>query len=54
MDRVHHPVSDIGFVATTIVVLDPEVPGDLERILRDQLGMALEKDRATVEVLVVR
>ena len=33
---------------------DPEVPGDLERILRDQLGLALKESRAAVEVLVVR
>ena len=33
---------------------DPEVSADLERVLREYLGLALEEDRATVEVLVVR
>ena len=33
---------------------DPDRPGDLERVLGEQLGLALEEGRATIEVLVVR
>ncbi len=55
--RVDRPVLDAtgldGHYAVNLT-WDPEVPDDLERVLRDQLGMALEEGRATVEVLVVR
>lgn len=36
------------------ITWDPDVPDDLQRVLREQLGLILEDGRATVEILVVR